>query len=68
MERKLTAREEQIVRLIAAGKTRKETARELGISPHTVRTHLQRVYSRLGVRSNVELANWLAQQDRTGPR
>lgn len=63
MERKLTAREEQVVRLIAAGKTRKETARELGISPHTVRTHLQRVYSRLGVRSNVELANWLAQQD-----
>ncbi|PFG74408.1 response regulator transcription factor [Tepidiforma thermophila] len=63
MERKLTAREEQIVRLIAAGKTRKETARELGISPHTVRTHLQRTYSRLGVRSNVELANWLAKQD-----
>jgi len=67
MERKLTAREEQVVRLIAAGKTQKETASELGISPHTVRTHLQRIYSRLGVRSNVELANWLAKQDGTGP-
>lgn len=37
----------------ARGLSYKETAAELGISLGTVRCHLQRIFSRLGVRSSL---------------
>jgi len=42
-------REKAILELLAASKCNKEMARELGISPETVRFHLKRVYEKLGV-------------------
>lgn len=45
----LTAREREIVRLVATGLTNREIAEQLVISTGTVRTHLARVYEKLGV-------------------
>ncbi len=59
----LTARECEILELLAFGQSNKELARALGISPNTVKTHLARVYEKLGVERRVqaiEKARWLA--------
>jgi DNA-binding CsgD family transcriptional regulator len=45
----LTAREVEVLRLVAAGAPNKEIAARLVISPTTVRTHLENVYEKLGV-------------------
>jgi DNA-binding CsgD family transcriptional regulator len=45
----LTAREVQVLRLVAAGKTNREIATALVISDHTARRHLQNIFAKLGV-------------------
>jgi DNA-binding NarL/FixJ family response regulator len=45
----LTAREIQILTIIAAGATNADVAEKLGISPHTVRSHLANILGKLGV-------------------
>jgi DNA-binding CsgD family transcriptional regulator len=45
----LTARECEILDLLASGGSNKELARALGISPNTVKTHVARLYEKLGV-------------------
>lgn len=45
----LTAREREVLRWVAAGKTDRDVADILGISHRTVHKHLQRVYTKLGV-------------------
>jgi DNA-binding CsgD family transcriptional regulator len=45
----LTARELQIVALVADGRPNKQIAAELGISEWTVSTHLRRIYAKLDV-------------------
>jgi DNA-binding CsgD family transcriptional regulator len=47
----LTARELAVLQLVAEGLTNREIARRLFISPATVRTHLEHVFEKLGVRS-----------------
>jgi DNA-binding CsgD family transcriptional regulator len=47
----LTAREVEVLRLVAAGRTNREIADELVISEHTVARHLQNVFAKLGVGS-----------------
>jgi DNA-binding NarL/FixJ family response regulator len=47
----LTARQKDLLRLLAAGHTNSQIARRLGISEGTVRTHLENIYDRLGVSS-----------------
>ena len=39
---------------LAAGESNKEIARRLGISPNTVKTHLARVFEKLGVQRRVQ--------------
>jgi DNA-binding CsgD family transcriptional regulator len=53
----LTAREVQIVRLVADRKANKAIARALGISPRTVGTHLSNIFGKLGVSTRHELAD-----------
>ncbi len=45
----LTPREIEVLRLIAAGHTAKEAARQLNISPKTADHHIQNLYSKIGV-------------------
>lgn len=51
----LTARELDVLRHVAAGRTNKETASALGISHRTVETHRENILKKLGVRSVAEL-------------
>ena len=57
----LTPREMDIVRLVGRGLGNKEIALALGVSVTTVRTHLNRVYEKMGAVSRVELALYAAQ-------
>jgi DNA-binding CsgD family transcriptional regulator len=57
----LTAREAEVLRLVAAGQTNRQIAAALGISDHTVRRHLQNVFARLGVPSRAAAAAFAVQ-------
>ena len=46
---RLTCREQEVLRWLAAGKTDRDIGDILGISPRTVHKHLQRIYEKLGV-------------------
>ncbi len=48
----ITERQRDILRLLAEGLVKKEIADQLGISVHTVSTHMQRVYDKLHVTTN----------------
>jgi len=50
----LTAREAEVLRLVVAGKSNREIAEALVISPKTVARHLDSIYRKLGVSSRVE--------------
>jgi DNA-binding NarL/FixJ family response regulator len=43
----LTARETQVLRLIVSGHRTKDIARELDVSPGTVKTHVERIFRKL---------------------
>src|SRR3989337_1878814 len=45
----LTPRQRQVLSLMAEGKTTREIAYELGLSPFTVKNYIQRIYERLRV-------------------
>ena len=47
----LTAREHEVLGWVASGKTNQQIAELLVLSPHTVRTHLEHIYDKLGVHS-----------------
>jgi DNA-binding NarL/FixJ family response regulator len=49
--RGLTAREMQVLRLVAAGKTNGSISADLGISEHTVARHVQNIFAKLDVSS-----------------
>lgn len=55
----LTERESEVASRAALGSTNQEIARDLYISPATVKTHLHRVFRKLEVRTRVELAHRL---------
>ncbi|MDQ3834808.1 MAG: helix-turn-helix transcriptional regulator [Actinomycetota bacterium] len=50
----LTRREAQVLFWVAQGKTDKEVATHLYVSPRTVKKHLEHVYEKLGVKSRTE--------------
>jgi two-component system, NarL family, nitrate/nitrite response regulator NarL len=54
--RRLTSREREVLTLLARGTSSRSIADELSVSDHTVRTHLQNIFSKLGVRSRVQAA------------
>ncbi len=55
----LSGREEQIVSLVAEGMKNREIAELLGLSEHTVKNHLFRIFERLGISSRAELILYL---------
>jgi DNA-binding CsgD family transcriptional regulator len=52
----LTRREAEVALRIASGATRDAIAAELGVSPHTVRAHTERVFLKLGVNTRAAVA------------
>jgi DNA-binding CsgD family transcriptional regulator len=44
----ITDRELEVLRLLAAGRSNKEIARQLEVSPNTVKTHVGRLFGKLG--------------------
>jgi DNA-binding NarL/FixJ family response regulator len=51
----LTEREEQVASMVIEGFTNQEIAARLGVSAHTVKNHLLRIYEKLGISSRMEL-------------
>jgi len=51
----LTPREEQVVALVADGLTNREVAGELGLSEHTIKKYMLRIFDKLGISTRVEL-------------
>jgi DNA-binding NarL/FixJ family response regulator len=54
----LTQREVQVLRFITAGSTNTEIANRLGISPHTVKSHVVHIFNKLGVNDRTQAAVW----------
>jgi DNA-binding NarL/FixJ family response regulator len=54
----LTTREREVLVLLTQGSTNQEIADQLSISVHTVERHITNLFTKLGVRSRTEAANW----------
>ena len=57
----LTAREFEVLRLVAQGMTNAQVARELYLSPRTVHRHLNSVYNKLGTNSRAAAARFASE-------
>ena len=57
----LSARERQVADIIAGGLSAKESGKTLGLAPATIRVHLKRIYDKLAVHSQAELAYVIGQ-------
>lgn len=63
---RLTARERTVVQEIASGSRTSHIAKNLSISPHTVRKHLKNVYRKLGVSSQTDLVDFVRSEKAAG--
>ena len=61
----LTPSELRVAELVAAGRTTRDVAAELFVSPKTVEANLTRVYRKLGIRSRAELGAEMARRAKT---
>ncbi len=59
----LTPRERRVAELASRGRTNRQIAASLSVTVNTVETHLQRVFTKLSVRSRMELAAALTAED-----
>jgi DNA-binding NarL/FixJ family response regulator len=57
----LSKREENVVRLVSEGLTNRQISSDLGLSEHTVRNYLFRIFDKLGVSTRVELVLYCLQ-------
>jgi DNA-binding CsgD family transcriptional regulator len=65
----VSPRQREIMLLLATGLSDKEIAARLQVSPHTVRTHLQRLYAQHGLRNRAEAAaTWTRARAETAER
>jgi DNA-binding CsgD family transcriptional regulator len=62
----LSAREVEVLRLVAQGLTNAQAAERLYLSPRTVDQHLRSIYNKLGVSSRAAAARWAAEHNLTG--
>jgi transcriptional regulator of acetoin/glycerol metabolism/DNA-binding CsgD family transcriptional regulator len=60
----LTETELSLVELVSEGRTNREIAASMFLSPHTVGYHLRHIFNKLGVRSRVELTRRVVQRGR----
>ncbi len=65
---RLSARELEVLQLLTAGADHREIATRLVISPHTAKTHIQRLLGKLEVRSRAEAVALATANGITAPR
>jgi len=63
----LTAREVEVLRLVAKGLTARDAADRLGVSPRTVQNHVHNVLGKLQLRNRVELARYAVREGYDDP-
>ncbi|MGA8209314.1 MAG: LuxR C-terminal-related transcriptional regulator, partial [Nocardioidaceae bacterium] len=62
----LTEREEEVLTLVARGRTNAEIATELFIGLTTAKTHVASLLTKIGARNRVEIAMWAYDTGRVG--
>ncbi|HWR81747.1 MAG TPA: response regulator transcription factor [Candidatus Deferrimicrobium sp.] len=62
---KVTSREQDVIRHIAAGKSNKEIASDLNIAVHTVKSHVHNILEKLALHTRLELATFAHSQGMT---
>jgi RNA polymerase sigma factor (sigma-70 family) len=50
----LSARQQEVLNNLAGGRTYQEIGKQMGISIHTVRNHVRRIYQKLEVRNSAQ--------------
>ena len=50
----ISPRELTVLQALAAGQSNKEVARELGVSPNTIKTHISRLFEKLGAKRRTD--------------
>ncbi len=65
--KRLSARQTEIATLVAAGKSSREIAGALHLSPRTVETHVAWIFAKLGIKSRVELVAAMVASARETP-
>ena len=63
----MDAEEAELVSLLAAGRTMKEVAATLGLSPRTVETHKYQIMETLGLKTTADLIHYAIAQGLAGP-
>ena len=63
----LSERELEVLRLLAAGKANADIARELFLSPYTVRNHISSILSKLQIANRTEAAAYAIRSGLAGP-
>ena len=59
---RLTRRESEVLLLVGTGMSNKEIARQLGLSPGTVKLHVHRIFQKTGARNRYGLVAHMAAQ------
>ena len=59
----LSAREVEILRLVARGMTNAQIAEEVFVSPRTVNAHLRSIYHKIGSSTRAEAARFASEHD-----
>jgi non-specific serine/threonine protein kinase len=60
---KLSPRETDVLRLIAAGQSNKQIAAELFLSVHTIERHITNLYAKIGARGRADATAWALRHD-----
>jgi DNA-binding NarL/FixJ family response regulator len=63
----LTAREREVIALVAAGHTNQQVANRLGVTERTARTHVSNILTKLGLSSRTQAALWAERNGLTAP-
>jgi non-specific serine/threonine protein kinase len=66
-QQELTAREVEVLRLVARGLTNQQVAAELVISERTARTHVSNILAKLDLRSRTQAALWAVREGLAPP-
>ena len=65
-QKPLTSQQSKIVRLVSKGLSNRAIATQLGLSGHTVKNYLLKIFDKLGISNRVELALYGVLQEHTG--